>query len=161
MGRLNLPAVARATGQAPRCLDVAGGTGDIAFRMAESLAAWLPPLEEDGAIPLTVSDPNEEMLAVGRERQQQRGIDASCLQFEVGDAQSLPYDDETFDVLTISFGLRNVTDIDAALREMRRVLKKGGRAFRVPRGRSSPPRSELYMTPTRSTSYRKLAMGGG
>ena len=95
--------------------------------MAESLAAWLPPLEEDGAIPLTVSDPNEEMLSVGRERQQQRGIDASCLQFEVGDAQSLPYDDETFDVLTISFGLRNVTDIDKALREMRRVLKKGGR----------------------------------
>ena len=44
VGRLNLPAVARATGQAPRCLDVAGGTGDIAFRMAESLAAWLPPL---------------------------------------------------------------------------------------------------------------------
>ena len=68
VGRLNLPAVARATGQAPRCLDVAGGTGDIAFRMAESLAAWLPPLEEDGAIPLTVSDPNEEMLSVGRER---------------------------------------------------------------------------------------------
>ena len=127
VGRLNLPAVARATGQAPRCLDVAGGTGDIAFRMAESLAAWLPPLEEDGAIPLTVSDPNEEMLAVGRERQEQRGIDASCLQFEVGDAQSLPYEDETFDVLTISFGLRNVTDIDKALREMRRVLKKGGR----------------------------------
>ena len=51
VGRLNLPAIARATGQAPRCLDVAGGTGDIAFRMAESLAAWLPPLEEDGAIP--------------------------------------------------------------------------------------------------------------
>ena len=74
-----------------------------------------------------MSDPNEEMLAVGRERQEQRGIDASCLQFEVGDAQSLPYDDETFDVLTISFGLRNVTDIDAALREMRRVLKPGGR----------------------------------
>ena len=127
VGRLNLPAIARATGCAPRCLDVAGGTGDIAFRMAESLAAWLPPLEEDGAIPLTVSDPNEEMLSVGRERQQQRGIDASCLQFEVGDAQSLPYEDETFDVLTISFGLRNVTDIDKALREMRRVLKRGGR----------------------------------
>ena len=126
VNRLNLPSIARATGRAPRCLDVAGGTGDVAFRMAESLGAWLPPLEEVGSVPLTVSDPNEEMLEVGRERQEQRGISTTCLAFEVGDAQKLPYD-ESFDVLTISFGLRKVTDIDAGLREMRRVLKKGGR----------------------------------
>ena len=86
MGRLNLPhRGSGVTGQAPRCLDVAGGTGDIAFRMAESLAAWLPPLEEDGAVPLTVSGSERGDAGLGSRTQQQRGIDASCLQFEVGD----------------------------------------------------------------------------
>ena len=119
VGRLGLGAVARASGEAPRCLDVAGGTGDVAFRVAEELSAWLPPL--------VVSDPNAEMLAVGRQRAAERGIAESCMVFEEGNAQSLPYADDSFDFVTISFGLRNVTDIDAALVEMRRVLKPGGR----------------------------------
>ena len=127
VGRLGLGAVARATGRAPRCLDVAGGTGDVAFRVAEELSAWLPPLEAGGAPPIVVSDPNTEMLAVGRERMAGRGLEGDSMAFEEGNAQRLPYDDDAFDFVTISFGLRNVTDIDAALAEMRRVLKPGGR----------------------------------
>lgn len=125
--RLGLGAAARATGESPRYLDVAGGTGDVAFRVADALRAWLPPLDPGGPTPLTVSDPNAEMLEVGRGRALERGFDDTCLKFELGNAQDLPYDDKTFDFVTISFGLRNVTDIDAALREMRRVLKVGGR----------------------------------
>jgi len=127
VSRLGLQTMARATGKAPRCLDVAGGTGDVAFRCAEALAAWLPPLEADAPPPLVVCDPNEAMLEVGREKRDSRGLGPECVAFDVGDAQALPYDDATFDVVTISFGLRNVTDIDAALVEMRRVLKPGGR----------------------------------
>ena len=108
-------------------LDVAGGTGDVAFRVAEELSAWLPPLAGGAPPPLVVSDPNSEMLAVGRQRAAERGIAESCMVFEEGNAQSLPYADDSFDFVTISFGLRNVTDIDAALVEMRRVLKPGGR----------------------------------
>lgn len=127
VGRLGLGAVARASGEAPRCLDVAGGTGDVAFRVAEELSAWLPPLAGGAPPPLVVSDPNSEMLAVGRQRAAERGIAEACMVFEEGNAQSLPYADDSFDFVTISFGLRNVTDIDAALVEMRRVLKPGGR----------------------------------
>ncbi|KAJ1450281.1 UbiE/COQ5 methyltransferase [Pelagophyceae sp. CCMP2097] len=124
--RLGLAACARAAGAAPRVLDVAGGTGDIGFRMVEELSAWLPP--NDGApAAVTVSDPNAEMLAVGRKKANDRNISPRSMTFDIANAQSLPYDDNSFDFITISFGLRNVTDIDAALREMRRVLRRGGR----------------------------------
>ena len=96
-------------------LDMAGGTGDIAFRMAPSGAA------------ITVADINPEMLAVGVERAQQRGIDG--LVWTEANAEKLQFPDRFFDAYTIAFGIRNVTDIPAALREAHRVLKRGGRFF--------------------------------
>ena len=121
--RLGVRACARATGSAPRLLDVAGGTGDIAFRVLAEVANWLPASEPA----VVVSDPNEDMLAQGRAKAKDRGISEASMTFDLGDAMSLPYPDKTFDFVTISFGLRNVTDIDVALKEMRRVLKPGGR----------------------------------
>jgi demethylmenaquinone methyltransferase/2-methoxy-6-polyprenyl-1,4-benzoquinol methylase len=96
-------------------LDMAGGTGDIAFRLAASGAD------------VTVADINPEMLAVGIERAQQRGIDG--LVWTEANAETLQFPDRFFDAYTIAFGIRNVTDIPAALGEAHRVLKRGGRFF--------------------------------
>lgn len=96
-------------------LDMAGGTGDIAFRMARAGAA------------ITVSDINPEMLAVGRERAEKRGIQG--LSWSEQNAETLTFADKSFDAYTIAFGIRNVTDIPAALREAYRVLKTGGRFY--------------------------------
>src|SRR5512139_2897538 len=96
-------------------LDMAGGTGDIAFRMAEK-----------GAL-VTVSDINPDMLKVGMERAESRKIDG--LVWQVENAEKLSFADSSFDAYTIAFGIRNVTDIPAALREAHRVLKRGGRFF--------------------------------
>jgi len=95
-------------------LDVAGGTGDVAFRIL-------------GTAPtarVTVVDLSREMVAVGRDRAIDRGIDVDWL---VGDAEALPLKDRTVDAYTIAFGLRNVTHIERALGEARRVLRPGGR----------------------------------
>jgi demethylmenaquinone methyltransferase / 2-methoxy-6-polyprenyl-1,4-benzoquinol methylase len=96
-------------------LDVGGGTGDIAFAF----------LERGGAA-VTVCDVNTEMLAVGRDRAIDRGL-LDGLEWTCGNAEDLPFPDSGFDAYTISFCLRNVTDIPAALREAKRVLKPGGR----------------------------------
>jgi demethylmenaquinone methyltransferase/2-methoxy-6-polyprenyl-1,4-benzoquinol methylase len=96
-------------------LDVAGGTGDIAFRMAARGAH------------VTVSDINADMLGVGEERARQRGLNG--LNWQVENAELLSFDDDSFDAYTIAFGIRNVTDIPAALREAHRVLRRGGRFF--------------------------------
>ncbi len=101
--------------RAMRLVDVAGGTGDIAMRF---LAA--------GGRDATVCDINAAMVAVGRDRALDRGITAA-IRWAVGDAESLPLPDATMDAYTIAFGLRNVTDLDRALAEARRVLKPGGR----------------------------------
>jgi demethylmenaquinone methyltransferase/2-methoxy-6-polyprenyl-1,4-benzoquinol methylase len=100
-------------------LDVAGGTGDIAFRIVEQLKG-------ETLSPVTICDINAEMLAVGRDRAIDRGL-LSGVTWSCGDAEALPFSDAHFDVYTIAFGLRNVTHIDAALKEARRVLKPGGR----------------------------------
>ncbi|WP_206376894.1 class I SAM-dependent methyltransferase [Sphingomonas sp. G-3-2-10] len=96
-------------------LDMAGGTGDIAFRM-----------EPSGAI-ITVADINPEMLAVGVERAAKRGLDEMV--WSEANAEKLTFPDKFFDAYTIAFGIRNVTDIPAALREAHRVLKRGGRFY--------------------------------
>jgi demethylmenaquinone methyltransferase/2-methoxy-6-polyprenyl-1,4-benzoquinol methylase len=98
-------------------LDIAGGTGDLAKVFSREVGAT-------GRVVL--SDINESMLNVGRDRL----LDAGCsnVDFVLANAETLaPFADESFDLLTISFGLRNVTDKDAALRSMYRVLKPGGR----------------------------------
>ncbi len=101
------------TGEA--ILDMAGGTGDIAFR-----------LEKSGAS-VTVADINPTMLEVGIERAHKRGIDG--LVWTEANAESLAFPDKFFDAYTIAFGIRNVTDIPAALGEAHRVLRRGGRFF--------------------------------
>ena len=96
-------------------LDVAGGTGDIALRALKA-----------GAARVTVCDINAEMLSVGRDRALDRGVTGG-LDWILGDAERLPLPDESVDAYTIAFGIRNVTRIDAALTEVHRVLRPGGR----------------------------------
>ena len=96
-------------------LDMAGGTGDIAFRMAREGAA------------VTVADINQDMLDVGIERALDRGFDS--LVWSCQNAEQLSFPDRFFDAYTIAFGIRNVTHIDQALSEAFRVLKHGGRFF--------------------------------
>ncbi len=100
-------------------LDVAGGTGDIAFRIRN---------KTHGKAPITVFDLNQNMLEVGRDRAINRGY-VQNMEWITGNAETLPFEDESFDVYTIAFGLRNVTRIDTALAEAHRVLKPGGRFF--------------------------------
>jgi demethylmenaquinone methyltransferase/2-methoxy-6-polyprenyl-1,4-benzoquinol methylase len=96
-------------------LDMAGGTGDVAFRMAKRGAR------------VTVADINADMLEVGKERARSR--DLTGLSWKVENAEKLSFADASFDAYTIVFGIRNVTDIPAALREAHRVLKRGGRFY--------------------------------
>ena len=96
-----------------RILDMAGGTGDVAFRMARCGAR------------VTVADINPDMLAVGQERARERGL--SRLEWRQENAEALSFAHDEFDAYTIAFGIRNVTDIPAALSEAHRVLRRGGR----------------------------------
>ena len=98
-------------------LDLAGGTGDVAFRVVEAGGAGTR---------VTVCDINADMLAVGRERARERGHD-EAVTFEQGNAEELPYPDRSFDCVTIAFGIRNVPRIERALAEAYRVLRIGGR----------------------------------
>jgi demethylmenaquinone methyltransferase/2-methoxy-6-polyprenyl-1,4-benzoquinol methylase len=99
-----------------KLLDVAGGTGDIAFRF----------LKRAGQGHATVLDLTASMLEEGRKRAEAEAL-ADSLDWVVGDAMALPFEDNTFDVYTISFGIRNVTRPEQALAEAYRVLKPGGR----------------------------------
>ncbi|MBT8143042.1 MAG: bifunctional demethylmenaquinone methyltransferase/2-methoxy-6-polyprenyl-1,4-benzoquinol methylase UbiE [Gammaproteobacteria bacterium] len=100
-----------------QALDVAGGTGDIAIGLAKQVGP-------SGHVILT--DINENMLEVGRDRLIDAGIGGN-VSFQTANAEDLPFDDNSFDCVSIAFGLRNVTDKDKALRSMHRVLKPGGR----------------------------------
>lgn len=98
-------------------LDLAGGTGDLTKVLSQQVGA-------DGHVVL--ADINAAMLRQGRSRLVDAGV-AGNLSIAQVDAQNLPFEDKTFDRITIAFGLRNVTDKDAALRSMFRVLKPGGK----------------------------------
>ena len=114
-------------------LDMAGGTGDVAFRMAQRGAH------------VTVADINADMLEVGKERAAKRGL--SGFEWKVENAEKLSFSDASFDAYTIVFGVRNVTDIPAALREAHRVLKRGGRFYCMEFSSSEwPGFSKLYDT---------------
>lgn len=100
-----------------KVLDIAGGTGDLSHKFARLVGA-------DGLVIL--ADINESMLRVGRDKLIDLG-DVGNVQYAQADAQFLPFPDNTFDCITIAFGLRNVTDKDLALASMLRILKPGGR----------------------------------
>ena len=100
-----------------RVLDLAGGTGDVAWQLARRVG-------DSGMV--VVTDINANMLTVGRERMLNRGI-AGNLQYVQADAETLPFPDNHFDCVTMAFGLRNVTHKERALRAMWEVLRPGGK----------------------------------
>lgn len=100
-----------------KVLDLAGGTGDLTKKFSKIVGP-------SGKVVL--ADINSSMLEVGRERLTNQGY-VGNIEYVQANAQFLPFEDNTFDVITIAFGLRNVTDKDEALRSMLRVLKPGGR----------------------------------
>lgn len=100
-----------------KSLDVAGGTGDIAFRIVE---------RGGPGVHTTVFDINSSMLEVGAARSVRRGI-SERLEFVEGNAEELPFEDNTFDAYTIAFGIRNVPKMEKAIGEAYRVLKRGGK----------------------------------
>jgi len=99
-----------------KLLDVAGGTGDVSFKF----------LKRAGSGHATVCDITESMLVAGKTRAEAAAM-SNSLDWVVGDAMALPFPDNTFDVYTISFGIRNVTRPQDALNEAYRVLRPGGR----------------------------------
>jgi len=102
-----------------RVLDLAGGTGDIA-------ALLKPVVGDEGEV--VVGDINAAMLGVGRDRMTDRGL-VGGLRWAQLNAECLPFPDNSFDAVTMAFGLRNVTDKERALADICRVLKPGGRAL--------------------------------
>jgi demethylmenaquinone methyltransferase / 2-methoxy-6-polyprenyl-1,4-benzoquinol methylase len=113
-------------------LDLAGGTGDLALAFAKKVGPT-------GTVIHT--DINESMLRQGRERLLNKGVVLPSL---ICDAQSLPFAAASFDVVSVAFGLRNMTDKDQALSEMSRVLKPGGRLLVLEFSKISPPLAKAY-----------------
>lgn len=120
-----------------RILDVAGGTGDIAFRLRQKTIRLSNdrtrpksdyPIIRSPDNPITICDLTPDMLRVGRDRAIDKGW-INDFKWVTGNAESLPFPDEQFDLYTIAFGLRNVTHIDKALSEAARVLRPGGRFY--------------------------------
>jgi demethylmenaquinone methyltransferase / 2-methoxy-6-polyprenyl-1,4-benzoquinol methylase len=116
-------------------LDLAGGTGDLAALMA-------PRVTPGGRVVL--SDINEAMLRRGRERLLDRGVAGENIEYCLADAETLPFEDGGFDVVTIAFGLRNVTRKEAALAEMFRVLRPGGQLLVLEFSKPVEPLSPAY-----------------
>ena len=126
---------AKTAGRPADYLDVAGGTGDIAFRIRKKIGS--------GAN-ITLCDLNNNMLSVGRNRAIDKGW-INDFKWITGNAESLPLSDNSIDVYTIAFGLRNVTHIDTALAEAYRVLRPGGRFFCLEFSHVSPkPLAKAY-----------------
>lgn len=130
-----------------RVLDIAGGTGDLSYAFARKVGT-------EGQVIL--ADINDSMLKVGRDRLADRGI-AGNLQTVQANAEALPFPDNHFDVITIAFGLRNVTHKERALTEMARVLKPGGRVLVL---EFSKPRNELLNKAYDIYSFTALPLMG-
>jgi demethylmenaquinone methyltransferase/2-methoxy-6-polyprenyl-1,4-benzoquinol methylase len=128
-------------------LDIAGGTGDLAARFAELVGP-------EGRVVL--ADINDSMLQVGRDKLLDQGRQGN-IEFVQADAQFLPFPDDSFDCVTIAFGLRNVTDINLALGSMLRVLKPGGRLLVL---EFSKPQSALLSKAYDTYSFRVLPVMG-
>lgn len=116
-------------------LDIAGGTGDLALSFSRLVG-------QEGQVIL--ADINDAMLKVGRDKLINKGV-AGNIDFVQANAECLPFPDNSFDIITIAFGLRNVTDKDAALRSMARVLKPGGKVMVLEFSKTqNPALTKLY-----------------
>ncbi len=124
-------------------LDIAGGTGDLTLKFSRLVGPR-------GRVVL--ADINESMLRVGRDKLLDSGVGGN-VEYVQANAECLPFPDNTFDCITIAFGLRNVTDKDAALRSMARVLKPGGRLLVL---EFSKPRNPLLSKAYDEYSFRLL-----
>ncbi|RUO39508.1 bifunctional demethylmenaquinone methyltransferase/2-methoxy-6-polyprenyl-1,4-benzoquinol methylase UbiE [Pseudidiomarina aestuarii] len=118
-----------------KVLDLAGGTGDLTAQFSRRVG----PTGE-----VVLADINEAMLEVGKDKLRNLGI-VSNVTYQQANAEELPFDDDTFDIITIAFGLRNVTDKQKALESMHRVLKPGGRLLVLEFSKPEPPMlSQMY-----------------
>ncbi|MCL6270608.1 bifunctional demethylmenaquinone methyltransferase/2-methoxy-6-polyprenyl-1,4-benzoquinol methylase UbiE [Sansalvadorimonas sp. 2012CJ34-2] len=133
------------TGQS--VLDIAGGTGDLAMKFSEMVGP---------AGQVVLADINDSMLKVGRDKLTDHGV-AGNTRYVQANAECLPFAENTFDLVTIAFGLRNVTDKDAAIRSMLRVLKPGGRLLIL---EFSKPRSSLLSKAYDAYSFTALPVMG-
>ena len=115
-----------------RVLDIAGGTGDLALAFSKKVG-------KTGQVVHT--DINEAMLRTGRDRLLDAGVALPTL---VCDAEKLPFPDDYFDVVSVAFGLRNMTHKDVALAQMNRVLKPGGKLLVLEFSKVAPPLEKLY-----------------
>ena len=115
-----------------RALDIAGGTGDLALAFSKKVG-------KSGQVVHT--DINEAMLRTGRDRLLDEGV---ALPTMVCDAEKLPFASDYFDVVSVAFGLRNMTHKDAALAEMNRVLKPGGKLLVLEFSKVAPPLEKIY-----------------
>jgi demethylmenaquinone methyltransferase/2-methoxy-6-polyprenyl-1,4-benzoquinol methylase len=128
-------------------LDIAGGTGDLAAKFSRIVGP-------EGSVVL--ADINQSMLEVGRDKLLDTGYQGN-IEFVQADAQFLPFPDDSFDCITIAFGLRNVTEKETALRSMLRVLKPGGRLLVL---EFSKPQNELLSKAYDTYSFRLLPLMG-
>ncbi len=128
-------------------LDIAGGTGDLAAKFSKLVGP-------QGRIVL--ADINESMLKVGRNKLTDLGL-VGNVEYTQANAEALPFSDNSFDCITIAFGLRNVTDQDKALRSMLRVLKPGGRLLVL---EFSKPKNELLSKAYDTYSFNILPVMG-
>jgi demethylmenaquinone methyltransferase/2-methoxy-6-polyprenyl-1,4-benzoquinol methylase len=119
-------------GEGSRVLDIAGGTGDLALAFSKKVGA-------SGQVVHT--DINEAMLRTGRDRLLDAGV---ALPTMFCDAEKLPFPDNHFDVVTVAFGLRNMTHKDAALKEMNRVLKPRGKLLVLEFSKVAKPLAKAY-----------------
>ena len=132
-----------------RVLDLAGGTGDIAFRLYRATA---------GRAKITLADMTEEMLARGRVRAFAQGVPAEAIAWCLGNAEDLPFKDESFDAVALAFGLRNMTHPKTALSEVFRVLDTGGRLALL---EFSPPDTPIFQDLYKNLSRQVIPALGG
>ncbi len=138
-------------------LDVAGGTGDMARRYSKMARAAQERQGGDDAS-VIVLDYNAEMILAGVDKDYQRGGGEPEMIWTVGDAMALPIPDASIDAYSISFGIRNVADIPAALKEARRVLKPGGRFLCL---EFSRPTAEVVRKAYDAWSFHAIPRIGG
>ncbi len=119
-----------------RVLDIAGGTGDLAYAFAQSAQWGIHPEAE-----VWLSDINASMLSVGRDRLLDRGLAIPCIQF---DAEQIPFPNHHFDVVSVAFGLRNMTHKELALSEMARVIRPGGKVLILEFSKPDPLIAPIY-----------------